>query len=138
MKTILALAAILFAVASCAHSAPRPPEQALAEWHGKFPLAAQELCLTERATPVVARHLLQWERDNPVVAQDLLTWAATHLGEPLPAFFRDHPSYQADAQFWGNSGIGLLLDWATRHPDAALHLADDPNLLAFQAQHSAC
>jgi hypothetical protein len=136
MKTIVA--AVVAMVAACAHGPSRPPEQALADWHGKFPLAAQELCLSEQANPVVARRLLQWERDNPVVAQDLLEWAATHPGEPLPAFLRDHPSFQADAWFWGNSGVGLLLDWAQRHPEAALALSDDPDLLSWSAAHHAC
>ena len=130
--------AMLLAFAACAHAPSRTPGQALADWQGKFPMAAQELCLTERASPLVTRHLLQWERDNPIVAQDLLEWAATHPGEPLPAFLRDHPSYQADAWFWGNSGLGLLLGWAWRHPDAALALANDPDLLSWSSTHNAC
>jgi len=135
-----AIALTLFGLAACAHGPARPPDQALAEWHDNFPLAAQELCLTQQANPVLGQRLRQWEADNPVVAQDLLQWAATHPGEPLPAFFRDHPSYQADAWFWGSrpSPAYLLLDWAQRHPDAALSLADNPDLLSWAAAHRAC
>lgn len=136
MKRIVIAAGLL--AAACAHAPPRAPDRALADWHGKFPLAAQELCLTESSSPILARRLQKWERDNPVMAQDLLEWGAMHPGEPLPAFLRDHPSYRADAWFWGDAGAGLLLGWAWRHPEAALALADDPDLLSWSASHRIC
>ncbi len=137
MRTFLLAFALV--LAGCAHGPERPPREALADWHGKFPLAAQDLCATERVDPVITQRLLQWEHDNPAVAQDLIDWGATHPGEPLPAFFRDHPSVQADAWFWGNDAPPrILLRWAQRHPDAAQARADQPDVLTWAAAHRSC
>src|SRR5690349_11737188 len=104
MKTSL-IAAVVALMGACAHGPAKPPDQALTDWHSKYPLAAQDFCSTQQAAnPMVARNLLQWEHDNPAVAQDLLQWAATHPGEALPLYLKEHPSVQADAWFWGRSG----------------------------------
>ena len=137
MKTI-AMAGVV-ALCACAHGQAKPPDQALLDWHNKYPLAAQDFCATQQAAnPIIARNLQQWERDNPAVASDMLQWAATHPGEPLPAFLRDHPSLQTDAWFWGHSGVNLLFHWAQRHPEAAMALSDEPDILSWSAQHQAC
>ena len=138
MKTLIVGACVLGFVA-CAHTGTAAtPQQALLDWHNRYPVAAQDLCLVEGAHSVAANRLLDWERNNPVQAQEILEWAATHPGEPLPAFLRDHPSIRVDESFWGNSAVRLLLDWASRHPDAALALAYDPDVLKWSAEHHVC
>lgn len=136
MKTMAA--GWVLALVACAHGPAVPPQQAFADWHGKYPLASQELCMLERANPPASRRLLQWEADNPVVATDLLQWIAQHPSEPLPGFLRDHPSVTMDEWFWGDSAVHTLVQWARRHPDAAQALADDPEALQWSAQNQAC
>ncbi len=63
---------------------------------------------------------------------------ANHPGEPLPAFLRDHPSVTMDEWSWGDSAVKTLLSWASRNPDAARELADNPEMLRWSVANRAC
>ena len=126
-------AALLF-VAACAHgrTAPSAPPEDLVSWANEFPLAAEELCSWESRSPQDALRVQQWVRDYPIQAADALQTAATQ-----PRFWRRRDSgWKSHVALPGDPAIEALLDWASRHPDAAMRI--EPRALEWTAAHHGC
>jgi hypothetical protein len=126
--------AALLLVAACAHgrtATDAPPEE-LVSWANEFPFAAHELCLWENRSPEDALRVQQWVRDYPIQATDALQTAATQ-----PRFWtRRDSGWKAHVPLPGDPAIEALLDWASRHPDAAMRL--EPQALEWTAAHRNC
>jgi hypothetical protein len=115
-------------------------KSALHDWADRNPEASQELCAWSAQHLRASDQLLSWESRNPERAQELINWSVQNPGYGWEHFVAQRPEFKDFAALASQHprAVNQQLDWARRHPQAAIDLVSHPGAERFAGKRNAC